>query len=228
MTPPPSAGWQAPTQAWEAQSAPVAPPAPPFAATPSQAAPSATPYGTPPPPQAAPAYPGAAQPPFTPAYQQPPLAATPVATKKSSGGKFGAFIGLIGGALAIVGSFLAWVKVSPGNDVAYTVTGWNLSNDAKITLAIGAVAVVLAVIVIGGSMRGFVRLLFVLGGIGLIGLASYDTYDILKKLPDRLADAFPDGGAKINGPGIGLILVYAGGALLILGALAMKKRKATV
>ena len=68
-------------------------------------------------------------------------------------------------------------------------------------------AIVLAVLVLGGQMRGLVRLLLALGGIALIGLAIYDTYDILKKLPDRLAGSFPDGGAKITGPGIGLILV---------------------
>ena len=86
----------------------------------------------------------------------------------------------------------------------------------------------LAVLVIGGQLRGLVRLLFGLGGIALIGLAVYDTYDILKKLPDRLAGSFPDGGAKITGPGVGLILIIAGGALLILGALMMRKRRADV
>lgn len=156
--------------------------------------------------------------------QVPPMQA-PMASKPPAGGRFGAFIGLIGGALAIVGSFLAWVQVSPVGESAYTVTGWNLSDDAKITLAIGAVAVVLAVVVIGGRMRGFVRLLFVLAGIGLVGVAGYDTYDILKKLPGRLAEVSPGLEAKITGPGIGLILIYAGGALLIIGALAMKKRK---
>ena len=163
-----------------------------------------------------------------PAVYAPAPMAAPAAAKTSGGGRFGAFVGLIGGALAIVGSFLAWVKVAPANDVSYTVTGWNLSNDAKTTLIVGAVAVVLAVLVIGGQLRGLVRLLFALGGIALIGVAVYDTYDILKKLPDRLAGSFPDGGAKITGPGIGLILIIAGGALLILGALMMRKRRADV
>lgn len=160
-------------------------------------------------------------------YAPAPFAA-PKAAKSSSGGRFGAFVGLIGGALAIVGSFLAWVKIAPGNDAAYTVTGWKLSGDAKIDLAIGAVAIVLAMLVLGGQLRGLVRLLLALGGIALIGLGIYDTYDILKKLPDRLVGSFPDGGAKITGPGIGLILVIAGGALLLLGALMMKKRRQDV
>lgn len=206
---PAGTGWQAPTQTWDQPSAvptPVAPVAPYPEAAPPQAVP---------PQPGAPAYPGYA----------PAPAAAPKATKTSGGGRIGAFVGLIGGALAIVGVFLAWVKIAPSNNVSYTVTGWNLSNDAKIDLAIGAVAVVLAVIVIGGRMRGFVRLLLALGGIALIGLAAYDTYDILKKLPDRLAGSFLDGGAKITGPGIGLILIFAGGALLIIGALMMKKRK---
>jgi hypothetical protein len=160
-------------------------------------------------------------------YAPEPVAA-PKAAKRSSGGKFGAFVGLIGGVLAVVGSFLAWVKIAPTNDVAYTVTGWKLSGDAKIDLAIGAVAIVLAVLVLGGQLRGLVRLLLALGGIALVGLAINDTYDILKKLPDRLVGSFPDGGAKITGPGIGLILVIAGGALMILGALMMKKRRQDV
>ena len=202
--PPGGAGWQAPTQTWDQP--PVAPVPPyPTAGAPQQFQPQ----------------PGA------PAYAPAPIAA-PKAAKSSSGGKFGAFVGLIGGALGIVGSFLAWVKIAPGNDLAYTVTGWKLSNDAKITVAIGAVAVVLAVLVIGGHLRGLVRLLFAVGGIALLGVAIYDTYDILKKLPDRLAGSFPDGGAKITGPEIGLILIIAGGVLLFIAALFMKKPKTDV
>lgn len=190
--------------------APTAPPGPPVAP------PTAAAWGTPPQSQ-----PPMASPPMTPA---PAASPTQEQTRVPGGGKFGAIVGLLGGAALIVGAFLPWLTSKPVGGLEQTISGWSLSDDAKIVLAIGAVAVVLAVVVLGGYLRGLVRGLFLIGGIAAIAIAGYDTYDILNRLPDRVAGLFPEG-AKFAAPGLGLILVFAGGALLVIGALVMRPKR---
>ncbi len=132
-------------------------------------------------------------------------------------------VALLGGAVIIVGAFMTWLTSTPTGGVEQTITGWTLSGDAKIDVAIGAVAVILAVVVLAGSFRAVARPLLLIGGIAAIGIAAFDTYDILKRLPDRMASTFPEG-AKLQAPGIGLIMVFVGGALLVIGAIAMRAK----
>lgn len=156
----------------------------------------------------------------TPAPMPPP---TP-GTTGGGGGKLGAVIVLLGGAAAIVGAFLSWMTITPVGLDAIALSGWTLSDDAKIAVALGAVAVVAAMVVLGGSLRGPVRIVAAIVGIVLVGLGAYDTYDILNKLPDSLESAGVSG-VEIAAPQIGLILVLAGGAVILLGALAMSGGK---
>lgn len=135
-------------------------------------------------------------------------------------------LGLLGGIAMIAGVFLPWMKVAPTGIAALTISGWDLTDDAKIILAIGVVAIVLSVIVIGGQGRGFVRLLLAIAGIATLGLAAFESYDILKRVPKRpdMMALFP-GGAEITGPALGLILILAAGVLLIIASLAMKPKR---
>lgn len=160
----------------------------------------------------------------------PAMAAPFVAAPKSpGGGRFGAVIGLLGGVAVMVGSFLAWMKIVPTGGTTQLINGWDLSDDAKITLAVGAVAALLAFVVLGGTGRRLVRLLFAVAGIAALALSGYDSYDILKRVPKRadILAAYPEG-AKITGPWIGLWLIMGGGVLLLLGALVMKSKKSSV
>lgn len=171
------------------------------------------------PPVAAP--PGPVPPPYAPPTPAPTRVAPPVAARPAAGGgRIGAVLALIGGAAAIVGSFLEWMKITPDWAGAVTLNGWNLSDDAKIAAAVGAVAVVAAFVVLGGMLRSPMRIIVALAGIVLIAIGAYDTYDILQRLPDDLSAANVSG-VEIAAPGIGLILVIAGGAAVLLGALAM-------
>ncbi len=150
--------------------------------------------------------------------------APPAARQSSGGGKFGAVLALLGGAAIIVGAFMPWMKSTPTGGVEQSISGWKLSGDAKIDMAIGAIAVLLAVVVLAGNLRAVARPLLLIGGVAAIGIAAFDTYDILKRLPDRMASTFPEG-AKLQAPGLGLILVFAGGALLVVGAVAMRAKR---
>lgn len=143
----------------------------------------------------------------------------------SGGGRLGAFIGLLGGAAAIVGAFLTWVTITPGGAPATDFAGWTLTNDAKIVVGVGALAVVVSVIALVGSARAFARIVLALCGLGLVGVGIYEVFDLLNKFPDRLeAAGFQD--LTIKAPQLGLILVLAGGGIAIVGALAMRAKKA--
>ncbi|HET8931019.1 MAG TPA: zinc ribbon domain-containing protein [Acidimicrobiales bacterium] len=183
-------------------------------------APATAPSMAPPPAPAAPQY----------QYQAPGPAPTPAnvapdaPAKLAGGGKVGAALVFLGGAAAILGAFLEWMKITPEWADAITFSGWTLSDDAKIAAGVGAVAVVAAIAVLGSNLRAPMRILAALAGIVLVALGAYDTYDILQELPDAL-EAANVSGIEIAAPGIGLILVMAGGAVVLLGALAMRGGK---
>lgn len=153
-------------------------------------------------------------------YGAPTPAPTGQVAGTSGGGRFGAAIVLLGGAGAIVGAFLEWMTITPELADTVSLDGWALSDDAKIALGLGAVAVIAAVVVLAGIGRSVLRIVAAILGILLVGLGAYDTYDILQKLPDELEEAGVSG-VEIAAPGLGLILIIAGGAIVLLGALAM-------
>lgn len=171
--------------------------------------------------------PTAVLPPPAPTPTPPGAAPAPAAaTSATGGGRFGALIVLIGGAAAIVGAFLDWMTIDPEGGERISLTGWTLSDDAKIVLVLGAVAVIASVIVLGGMLRGVVRVLAAALGIVTIALGGYDLYDIIEDLPDSLQKAGVSG-VEISAPDLGLILVIAGGAVMVLGALGMTAPKGT-
>ncbi len=189
---------------------------PPTAPTPAAQAPAAPPIGG----QAATYPPGPAA---APGPVSPPTTAPPATAPSSDGGgRLGAALALLGGAAAIVGAFLPWMKITPDWADAVTFSGWTLTDDAKVVAVVGAVAFVAAAVVMGGSLRRQMRVLTAVAGIVILGIGAYDTYDILEELPDSLAAAGVSG-AEIAAPQIGLILVLAGGAVVVLGALAMTR-----
>jgi len=193
------------------------PPTAPVPATPTWDQPTAA---QPPAPTPAPPPTQIQSPTPTPA---PPRTGTPTpAPTADRGGRLGAALVAIGGAAAIVGAFLEWMKITPDWADAVSLSGWTLTDDAKVVVVVGAIVVVAAVVVLGGSLRGPMRVLAAVGGIVLLGLGAYDTYDILRELPDALAAAGVSG-AEIAAPQIGLVLVLVGGALALLGALAMTR-----
>lgn len=182
-------------------------PVPPVASPPTMVDPPTAVYPTP-----------APTPMATPAPV--PAPTLPTATAKRGGGRIGALIAVIGGALAILGAFLDWMTLTPTGQAGITFSGWTLSDDAKIVLALGAVGIIAAFIVLGGGLRNLMRLVIAVVGIAVVALGAYDLYDIIENLPDALT-AVGVSGVEITAPGIGLILVMAGGAVLIVGALAI-------
>ena len=154
----------------------------------------------------------------------PPQATGPFAAalKAEQGGRVAAVIGAVGGITIVAGAFLSWLKIIPVGGSAQTITGWTLSNDAKTIAVLGALAVVLSVVVIGGQLRSIVRALLGIGGAVVLAIAGYDTYDILHRIANHPLTSNLPAGTKITAPGIGLILVFAGGVLLLVGALAMQ------
>lgn len=227
-------------------STPTFPPAPPTFPPSPQAPPwQATPPGAPqgPPWQASPP-----TSPQTPLWQSPPPAPpqmppfqgtaagsppqTPVpfagALRARRGGRVAAVISALGGLAIVAGAFLSWLKIVPVGGTAQTITGWTLSNDAKTVAVLGALAVVLSVVVIGGQLRGAVRALLVVVGAVVLAIAAYDTYDILHRIANHPLTSHLPAGTKITAPGVGLIVVLVGGVLLLVGALAMRPQPESV
>ncbi len=132
---------------------------------------------------------------------------------------------MLGGAAAIVGAFLTWVTITPGGAQATDFAGWTLTDDAKIVVGIGAVAIVAAVVALAGSARAFARVVLALCGLGLLGIGIYEIVDLMNKFPDRLeAAGFSD--LTIKAPQLGLILVLVGGGVALIGSLGMRSKKA--
>ena len=224
--PPPAAAPPAPWQPAEA-AAPAAPapwtpppaaPAPPAEAPVWQAPPPAP--GAPPVWAEAPAPAWGAQP--GPMAGGPGGPAGPAVAARG-GSVLGGLVGLVGGALTLVGLFTAWI----GSDsTSKTVTGWDLasgdpfigleSKDPYLILALGIGAVVLGLLLFTGKARTVVRIAAVLVGATIIGVLVRDwlsIVDIVKNIP----------GAKVTQE-FGYYLGIAGGALTIVAALIPGKK----
>lgn len=213
-TPPPIPHAE-PTQVWSTAPAspPVSPPASP-PVVPQFSSPPVAASSAPPAPMASPN--------LAPTPFQAP--STSASNAKPAGGRFGAFLALIGAGAALAGVFLPWANITPDGFAAISFGGWGLTNDAKIVAGIAGIAIVFAVIAIAGAARGFSRLVILLAGLGLVGLGAYETFDLYKKLPTRLKD-LGYSGLTIHAPALGLILVLAGGGVCIVAALLMRAKK---
>ena len=216
-----------------------APHAAPPAAPPS--APPWTPPEPPPPatwqqPQASPpgaSYDPAASPPIggqpwdssaPPAWGTP--APVPPATEaKRTKSPIGGIVALIGAIVAIVGVFSGWVTLDPGSN-SETVTGWSLtvgegllkSSDPYLIVGLAAVAVVLAILLFAGVARVAVRIVTILVGLGIVGVAIANWMSIASFVTDNLPESFEATGA------IGFYLAIAGGVLVAIAGLMPAKK----
>jgi hypothetical protein len=143
-------------------------------------------------------------------------------------------LGVIGGALLAVGSFLAWAEVS-GGGTSVSAKGVD-GSDGYITLVAGLVAVV-AGVVMAKSTRRLLAVLVILAGIVGGGIGLYDALtakdSVLDAAAEELAPAFGvsaqevrtvldqaiDAGQLSVSISIGLYVVIGGGVVALVGGI---------
>ena len=143
-------------------------------------------------------------------------------------------LGVIGGALLALGSFLAWAEVS-GGGTSVTAKGVD-GSDGYITLVAGLVAVV-AGVVMAKSTRRLLAVLVILAGIVGGGIGLYDALtakdSVLDAAAEELAPAFGvsaqqvrtvldqaiDAGQLGVSISIGLYVVIGGGVVALVGGI---------
>jgi len=143
-------------------------------------------------------------------------------------------LGIVGGALMALGSFLAWAEVS-GGGTSVTAKGVN-GSDGYVTLVAGLVAMVAGIVMAKGTKRvlAFVVILagIVGGGIGLYdALTAKDS--VLDAAAEELAPTFGasaqevravldqaiDAGQLSVSISIGLYVVIGGGVVALVGGI---------
>jgi hypothetical protein len=143
-------------------------------------------------------------------------------------------LGIVGGALMAVGSFLAWAEVS-GGGTSVTAKGVD-GSDGYITLGAGLVAVVLGIVMASGTKR-VLAVLVILAGIVGGGIGLYDALtakdSVLDAAAEELAPSFGasaelvrtaldqaiDAGQLSVTISIGLYVVIAGGIVALVGGI---------
>jgi len=139
----------------------------------------------------------------------------------SSGGgssSIAAILGIVGGAVGILSTFLAWFTVK-GGGASKSHSLWALlsggddvpleSNDAIFLLIAAVAAVALGVLAMKGKAQ-LASILLIVAGLAMVVVGVRDwmsVADLAKDLPSSV---------KIEG-GIGLYLAYAGGAVAAIG-----------
>jgi hypothetical protein len=144
-------------------------------------------------------------------------------------------LGLVGGALMALGSFLAWAEVAGGGTsvIAKGVDG----SDGYITLVAGLVAVVAGIVIATGIGRVLAAVLVILAGIVGGGIGLYDALtakdSVLDAAAEELAPSFGasaqevrtvldqaiDAGQLSVSIGIGLYVVIGGGVVALAGGI---------
>jgi hypothetical protein len=144
-------------------------------------------------------------------------------------------LGLVGGALMALGSFLAWAEVAGGGTsvIAKGVDG----SDGYITLVAGLVAVVAGIVIVTGTGRVLAAVLVILAGIVGGGIGLYDALtakdSVLDAAAEELAPSFEasaqevrtvldqaiDAGQLSVSIGIGLYVVIGGGVVALAGGI---------
>lgn len=147
---------------------------------------------------------------------------SPGASKGGSVG--GGVLAIIGAILVLVGVFSPWLGSNQGSD---TITGWKLreassgfeTKDPYLLLAIGIVAIIVAIVLFVGIARTLARVVVVLLGLAVILTHVrdwVDISDIVEKLPTSV---------KITAE-YGFYLGIVGAVLLIVAALLPAKKTA--
>jgi hypothetical protein len=136
-------------------------------------------------------------------------------------------LALAGGAIAVIGSFLAWAEFSAGpfSEQARGIDGW----EGKATLIGGAVVFAAGARVVAGSHQAVTRLRLgaAIGGLVVAGVGVYTALTVRDQLLDAAAVDLPraeveralDTGLLELSIAVGLYLVIAGGAQGVLAAL---------
>ncbi len=157
--------------------------------------------------------------------------------QKSSGGT-AMILTVVGGVLAVVGSFLAWAKVSAsltqfgGGTVSQTVKGWS-AGDGKITGIAAAVVIIVGLAMMAAKSSGSKRGLAIVGLLGSLTAAGVAIYDAVTIKTTSIDDFLRAAGAASVDPtvrallekivhvslGIGIYLVIAGGLIALVGSL---------
>lgn len=143
-------------------------------------------------------------------------------------------LGVVGGALLAVGSFLDWAEVS-GGGTSVTANGVD-GSDGYITLVAGLVAVVAGIVMARGTRR-VLAVLVILAGIVGGGIGLYDALtakdSVLDAAAEELAPTFGvsaqevrtvldqaiDAGQLSVSISIGLYVVIAGGVVALAGGI---------
>jgi hypothetical protein len=193
---------------------PAAPPAPAW--TPGPQPDPQPSWSVPSPAQpAAPAQPPWQQPQAQPAWQQPqqpqwpgaqPQYAAPPAQKK--GNALGGLLAFLGALLLVTGSFTQWVRTN-----VETIIGWNASVDGKVVVGLAVVALLVGMVLVAGVRNIVPRLALLALGVWAIVIAVVDIIDVGNQ-DDALEPAI----------GIGLVLVAAAGAILLLAGLVTRSK----
>ena len=143
-------------------------------------------------------------------------------------------LGVVGGALMAIGSFLAWAEVS-GGGTSVTAKGVD-GSDGYITLVAGLVAIVAGIVMARGTKR-VLAVLVILAGIVGGGIGLYDAVtakdSVLDAAAEELAPTFGasaeqvrtaldqaiDAGQLSVAISIGLYVVIAGGVVALVGGI---------
>ena len=151
---------------------------------------------------------------------------------------------VVGGAAAIVGSFLVWFRVHLGLKglglVARTISSKGIDGaDGKITLIAGVVAVLMGLLMFlwrSGGPRVAMGVVALLGGLTAAGLSGYDAATpqqrfidanapdlaakthISRAMAERLYQGLFNSGALKISLAVGVFVVIAGGAIAALAA----------
>ena len=141
---------------------------------------------------------------------------------------------IVGGALAAIGSFMAWANVTV-SDVSATAEGTD-GSDGYITLIAGILLVIVGVVSFRGGRRAL-AVLAILAGLIAGGVGVYDAVTAEDSVLDAVAEQVaPQVGATVDAVRavlqqsadagdldiklqVGLYLVIAGGALGLIGGL---------
>jgi hypothetical protein len=155
-------------------------------------------------------------------------------TEGSARAPVGAILAMVGGVLLAVGSFLAWAEVS-GGGTSVTAKGVD-GSDGYITLAAGAVALLVG-IAMTRQARRMLAVLVILAGIVGGGIGLYDALtakdSVLDAAAEELAPTFGasaeevraaldqaiDAGQLSVSISIGLYVVIAGGVVALIGGI---------
>lgn len=156
-------------------------------------------------------------------------------TEGSTRAPVGAILAIIGGALLAVGSFLAWAEVS-GGGTSVSAKGVD-GSDGYITLAAGAVALLVGIAMMTRQARRMLAVLVILAGIVGGGIGLYDALtakdSVLDAAAEELAPTFGasaeqvrvaldqaiDAGQLSVSISIGLYVVIAGGVVALIGGI---------